>query len=81
MSVSARRDVVTRSLEDTTGQRCVDLIRRAGGDWGFVECRRDPEDAHGWRRCGKVSGGHISEAGALAAARGAVSWLVAEGMT
>jgi len=72
------RDVVMRSIEDGAAQRCVDLIRLASGDWAFVECRRDPEDGHGWRRVAAPSGGFASEAEALAAARRAVAWLAEE---
>jgi hypothetical protein len=72
------KDVVMRSIEDGSGQRCVDLIRGASG-WVFVECRRDPEDAHGWRRTGMPSGGYGSAAKALDAARAAVPWLEEEG--
>jgi hypothetical protein len=71
-------DVVMRSIEDRSGQRCVDMVRGLGG-WAFVECRRDPEDAHGWRRVGVPSGGYGSEQAALDAARAAVPWLAEEG--
>lgn len=73
------RDVVMRSVEDASGQRCVDLILLGAGDWAFVECRRDPEDAHGWRRAGVPEGGFADAAAALDAARGAVAWLAEEG--
>jgi len=43
------RPVVVQSLEDETGTRCVDLIALRDGAFGFRECRRDPEDGHGWR--------------------------------
>ncbi|WP_284263058.1 hypothetical protein [Roseicyclus amphidinii] len=75
-------EVVMRSIEDASGQRCVDLVRGARG-WAFVECRRDPEDAHGWRRMGVPAGGYGSQEAALdaglEAARVAVPWLAEEG--
>jgi hypothetical protein len=55
-----RSFTVTRSLEGADGQRCVDILRGASG-FGWVECRRDPEDSHGWRRLGAVRDGFASE--------------------
>ncbi|AHM04193.1 hypothetical protein roselon_01827 [Roseibacterium elongatum DSM 19469] len=72
------RDVVMRSIEDGSAQRCVDLIRLGSGGWAFVECRRDPEDDHGWRRVTAPLGGFASEGEALVAARRAVAWLAQE---
>jgi len=69
-----------RSIEDASGQRCVDLIRGPDG-WAFVECRRDPEDAHGWRWLTQPKGGFVSEVLALDAARRAVAWLDRDGLT
>jgi hypothetical protein len=71
-------DVVMRSIEGAAGQRCVDLIRGADG-WAWVECRRDPEDPHGWRRLGAPVGVFATEAAALDAAHDAVPWLGEEG--
>ena len=68
---------VMRSIEDASGQRCVDLIRGPDG-WAFVECRRDPEDAHGWRRLMQPKGGFASEDMARHAARRMVAWLDGE---
>ncbi|PWJ16976.1 hypothetical protein [Jannaschia seohaensis] len=66
--------VVVVSLEDAGGDRCVDLIRE-GAAWFWVECRRDPEDAHGWRRLHPPRGAFPDRAGALADARADVGWL------
>lgn len=60
------------SLEDATGDRCVDLIE--ADDWAWVECRRDPEDAHGWRRLHPPVGGFASSDEARAAAAASVGW-------
>ena len=68
--------VVEASLEDATGDRCVDLIRDPQTvAWAWVECRRDPEDAHGWRHLHPPRGGHPDRASSEAAARAAVGWL------
>ncbi|MBM2577934.1 hypothetical protein JQC91_16635 [Jannaschia sp. Os4] len=67
------RGVVEASLEDATGDRCVDLIRGEG--WAWAECRRDPEDAHGWRRLHPPRGGYADRAAAEAGARAGVGWL------
>lgn len=69
---------VVASLEDAGGDRCVDLIRGDGG-WAWVECRRDPEDAHGWRRLHPPRGGFADRAAAEADAAGAVGWFRSEG--
>jgi hypothetical protein len=65
---------VLRSIEDAGGDRCVDILRD-GGRFFWVECRRDPEDSHGWRHLGARSGGFETEEAALAAARAAVGWM------
>lgn len=44
----ARAGTVIRSIESPDGSRCVDLIRRSDGSFGFAEFRRDPEDGRGW---------------------------------
>jgi hypothetical protein len=44
----SQRPVVLTSLESADGFRCVDILRRADGTFGFKEFRRDPEDAGRW---------------------------------
>jgi hypothetical protein len=68
------RPVVLRSIEDEGGDRCVDILSR-DGRFFWVECRRDPEDSHGWRHMGAVSEAFGTEGAALAAARSAVGWM------
>jgi hypothetical protein len=68
------KPVVLRSIEDQGGDRCVDILRE-GGRYFWVECRRDPEDSHGWRHVGVRSAGFGTDAEALAAARAAVGWM------
>ncbi|WP_371155298.1 hypothetical protein [Jannaschia sp. 2305UL9-9] len=62
------------SIEDAFGDRCVDLILREGA-WSWVECRRDPEDAHGWRHLHPPRAGFADRQAALDDACGAVGWL------
>lgn len=70
------KPVVVRSVEERGGARCVDILRQGDG-FGWVECRRDPEDSHGWRRVGEVSGGFGSENAALANALSTIGWMEA----
>ncbi len=69
------KPLVVRSIEDESGQRCVDLRRHGDGLFSWVECRRDPEDGHGWRVLGPGAGGFSGEAEALADARACVAWM------
>ena len=68
---------VLASLEDETGDRCVDILALDDHTFGFSECRRDPEDPHGWRRLAGITGGFASEQVARAAAVAQVGWLEA----
>jgi len=42
------KPLVLASIEDASGNRCVDIIRLSDGQFAYRECRRDPEDGHGW---------------------------------
>ncbi len=68
------KPVVRRSIESQDGTRCVDLFE-ADGVFGFVECRRDPEDSFGWRPTGDRVTGFGSEAQAAAAASERIVWM------
>jgi hypothetical protein len=68
------KQVVEASLEDAGGDRCVDLIRGPDG-WSWVECRRDPEDTHGWRRLHPPRAGFADQAAAKSNATLSVGWL------
>jgi len=69
--------VVLASWEDPDGLRCVDILSHKDGSFGFVICRRDPKDGHGWRHIGAASGERFSErVAAEAAAKGAAPWCV-----
>lgn len=70
------KPVVHRSIESARARRCVDILQRPDGCWSYIECRRDPEDPHGWRPL--IAAGHpsfASAAAATAAARAAIRWL------
>jgi hypothetical protein len=68
--------VVLSSLENSEGDRCVDLFRRPDGSFGFEEFRRDVEDAGHWTPVAYYSGqSFASRDDAVAAARRAVAWL------
>lgn len=70
------KPLVLASLEDDTGDRCVDIVRLAVGTFTFRECRRDPEDSHGWRHLsGGASPVFTTQDAALLAAKETVGWL------
>ena len=70
------KPLVLQSIEDDTGDRCVDIIRMPDGSYTFRECRRDPEDSHGWRYLSHGAPPLFpTEGGARTAARAAVNWL------
>jgi hypothetical protein len=69
------KPLVLASLEDDTGERCVDILRLTDTEYGYSECRKDPEDPHGWRRIHGITGGFADEPAARKAASDAVKWL------
>ena len=69
---------VTRSINDQTGLRCLDFVQTGPDRHIWLECRRDPEDSHGWRVVFYAADEFTSEAEALRDARGRVAWLKAE---
>ena len=67
---------VTQSLHNPEADRCVDIVRRPDGTFGFQEFRRDPEDRGGWTLLSDHA--HLSfarEEEAVASARATVAWL------
>jgi len=71
------KPVVVASLEDETGDRCVDIIKHPQGHYTFAECRRDPEDSHGWRRLSEAEGdAYKTEYDAYRGAIKAAPWLM-----
>jgi hypothetical protein len=73
--------VVTRSINDQTGLWCLDLVQIAPGRHSWLECRRDPEDSHGWRVVFSTAEHFASADAALDDARGRVAWLDREDRT
>jgi hypothetical protein len=64
------------TLHNEGGNRCVKIMRRSDGTFGFDEFRRDPEDAGGWMLVGYNRQGIFGTAEqATAAARSGVGWL------
>lgn len=67
---------VTTTLHNDGADRCVKIIRRSDGNFGFREFRRDPEDAGGWTLVSDSSQAtYATEQQAAAAARAEVAWL------
>ena len=67
---------VVTSCNDATGMRCIDILCQPDGRYRWQECRRVPEDSHGWRvilGCNDRSFG--TEAEAMTRATEAVGWL------
>lgn len=69
-----KRQIVVASHEDMTGDRCVDILQD-GRHFSWVECRRDPEDSHGWRRLGAPRGTFGDRSTAERDAAQYVAWL------
>jgi len=68
------KPVVVASINDEMMARCIDVLR-VGDVFAWVECRRDPEDNHGWRRLSPPHGGFDSAGDALDDARARVGWM------
>src|SRR5262245_42522519 len=66
---------VTLTLHNEDADRCVKIIKRSDGTFGFTEFRRDPEDAGGWTLVGDHPQAIPTEQEAVAAARAGVGWL------
>ena len=76
MSAEAGRPTVIRSVEDTHGERCVDLISRADGSVVFKVFRRDPEDGGRWSLLAATSAvAYTSAESAYKAAAARLGWL------
>lgn len=66
---------VVNSFENDVANRCVDIILRADGSYGFAEWRREPEDPGNWSlMCDDGGVKFASEQDAIAAARVRVVW-------
>jgi len=72
----AHRNKVVRSINDETGNRCVDIFVRPEGSFGFEEYRRDMEEGGAWGSASGFSGREFATAdAAFAAAVRSVAWL------
>ncbi|MFZ1727179.1 MAG: hypothetical protein WBO29_03730 [Albidovulum sp.] len=70
------KPVVVCSVNDESGQRCVDFLHLSDGQYQFRECRRDPEDSFGWRLLSEPSDRrYCSPTEAKLAAVSLVGWL------
>jgi hypothetical protein len=66
---------VITTLHNDDAHRCVKIVKRSDGTFGFSEFRRDPEDAGGWTLVSDNPRMHATEAQAVAAAHAGVGWL------
>jgi hypothetical protein len=66
---------VTKTLHNEAADRCVKIVKRSDGTYGFTEFRRDPEDAGHWTQVGDHPQAIPTEGEAVAAARAGVRWL------
>ena len=70
---------VVNSFENEARDRCVDIVVRADGGYGFQEWRREPEDPGNWSlMCGDGGVSFDAPAQAEAAARERVAWFGAQ---
>jgi hypothetical protein len=67
------RPLVLRSVEAPGGHVCIDVLKH-DGSFSWAECRRDPEDGHGWRHTGAGRGGFGSAEDAERDARRTLGW-------
>ncbi len=66
---------VVSTLHNADADRCVKIVKRADGSFGYSEFRRDPEDAGGWTLVADHPQPMPTGEQALAAARAGVIWL------
>ena len=70
------RNQVVESINNSTGDHCVDLFVRDDGSFGFEEYRRDPEDLRGWFSLQRYSAlSFPSREAALRQARLSIAWM------
>lgn len=70
------KPLVLASIEDETGDRCVDILRLDIGQYAFRECRSDPEDGAGWRYLSNAPPTVFdSETDGREAAAAAIGWM------
>ena len=67
---------VVQSINNETGDLCLDIFIREDGSFGFEEFRRDPEDLRGWfPLCRYGSQSFVTLDSALQQARLSVAWM------
>lgn len=67
---------VVDSINNVTGDRCVDIFVRDDGSFGFEEFRRDHEDQRGWFSLQRYSTQKFGSLdAAMAQARLSIPWL------
>ena len=67
---------VVATMHSDDGARCVKIVKRADGTFGFDEYRRDPEDAGGWTFVRNAAQAiYPTQDQAAAAARADLGWL------
>jgi hypothetical protein len=68
---------VLESINNVTGDHCVDIFVRDDGSFGFEEFRRDHEDLRGWFPLHRYGGqSFASQDAAMRQARLSIAWLV-----
>ena len=67
---------VVDSINNATGDHCVDIFVRDDGSFGFEEFRRDPEDQRGWFSLQRYSTQEFASLdAAVAQAKLSIPWL------
>ena len=68
---------IVASLEDDTGDFCVDILRHDDGHFTYVEYARDPEDEDAWHlRVDATAQPYKTQYAAYSAAIRDVEWLM-----
>lgn len=76
MTEDTKPEVVT-TLEDDTGEFCVDVLRHPEGHFTYVEYARDTDDEDAWHvRADGDTKTYPSQYAAYAAATRNVAWLI-----
>jgi hypothetical protein len=67
---------VVATIHSDDGDRCVKIVKRPDGTFGFDEYRRDPEDSGGWTFVKSAAQSiYPTQEQAAAAARAGLGWL------
>tara|TARA_Y100001968_G_C18945448_1_gene520747 strand:- start:2 stop:262 length:261 start_codon:yes stop_codon:yes gene_type:complete len=74
--MSKKNSKAIASFEDTTGQKCVDLIQTEDNFYTFKTFRKDPEDPNGWFQYGHEGQLYSTKEEALDEARKVIEWFI-----